>query len=158
MAAYVLVAPCYSGDGSNPAAGGNAGAQVPCDQSQPDCVDNAGVPCTLQGQPDSVITASGYPLTGVNAPGAPGTPAAIASQTGSLSAGSAANNGGSSLVSTLTSLGSIGVQAYSAAQPAPVSSIKTGAFNLQVPTGSSTLVIVGVVAIAALFLFSRKKG
>jgi hypothetical protein len=145
MSSVALVPPCYSPNGDNPAAGNIAGAQVPCDQTQSDCVDTNGTPCTAAGGSVSTLNALGYSPA-----------AASASQAGAVSASGASTNGGTSIASLVTSLGGVAEQTYQATQ-APTNVIHLGANGVSVPVAASSgLLIIGVLAVV-LFVLSRKK-
>lgn len=153
MGAYTLVSPCYSSDGSNPSAGGVAGAQVPCDGSQPDCVDNNGVPCSSNGQPLSVIQAEGYPVTSPSSPSS-----SVGAQSAASSGGSGSSISSSSL-GLFSSLAADAAQAYSAvATPAkPATGITVGSSGLSL-TGNSSLLLLGLgAAIIAFLVWGGKK-
>lgn len=154
MSSVALVPPCYSASGDNPVANNVAGAVVPCDPSQVDCVDNNGTPCSAASS-----AAQANALAIVDS-----SPAASnASQTGALSAsrtgGGSSGASGPSLAALFTSLGTIGATTYAQTQ-APQSTIKLSTAGISVPGGTSgTLLLVAAVAVGGLFLYfaSKKK-
>jgi hypothetical protein len=154
MGAYTLVSPCYSQNGTNPSANDTAGAQVPCDSSQSDCVDNNGVPCSDNGQPVSAIIAEGYPVTGSST--------AAAQQTGAAAAASSSTGGGTAISTSglgiFTSLAADASQAYAASvQPVKPVGVTTSS-GLSLGSGSSTtLLLLGGLAIVAFLVFGGKK-
>jgi hypothetical protein len=146
VSSVALVPPCYSSSGDNPAANNMAGAQVPCDPAQSDCVDTNGTPCAASS---SAAVANALAIVN-SSPGA-----SNASQTGALS--SVTNTSGPSLTSLFASLGQIGANTYAQTQ-APSNTVKIGASGISIPGGSAgTMLLVAAVAIGVGFLYFAGK-
>jgi hypothetical protein len=140
MSAVALVPPCYSQSGDNPAANNIAGAQVPCDPTQLDCVDANGLPCA-QALQSAFLSA----------------PASSANTTGAIASGGATASGPTALNTTslVASLGAIAAQTYTAST-APSNKVTIGATGIAAPASSlGTIALLAVAVIVGVLVFKK---